>query len=227
MTLAEHARGTEPPGPDRSDGDHDANGGHDAIGGHHTGGGRDTRGGIAGRVRRGVNRLRQAYAPEEHRPLGGYLLSMSGYAGMTAALAAAIRISGRPLPERPPGADVLLISVATHKLSRLLTKDAVTSPLRAPFTRYREPVGHAEVAEEVRARHGSTGHAVGELLSCPFCIAMWVATLFTGGLVLAPRATRLVATGLTAVAVSDFLQLAYGAAKSAAEQPEQSSDQTS
>jgi hypothetical protein len=55
------------------------------------------------------------------------------------------------------------------------------------------------------------------LLSCPFCLAVWVATGLTGGLVLAPRLTRLVATALTAVAASDFLQMAYATAQQAAE----------
>ena len=54
---------------------------------------------------------------------------------------------------------------------------------------------------------------MGELLSCPFCLAVWVATALTGGLVLAPRVTRLVATILTAVTASDFLQFAYAAAQ--------------
>jgi len=166
-------------------------------------------------LRHRLTRLRRAYAPHEHRPLGGYAVSMSAYGAMVAGLVAAIRASGRPLPDRPSAGDVLLISAATHKLSRMLAKDAVTSPLRAPFTRYKEPGGHAEVNEDVRAEHGTTGHAVGELLSCPFCLAMWVATAFAGGLVLAPRATRLAATALTATAVSDFLQLAYGRAKEA------------
>jgi hypothetical protein len=40
-----------------------------------------------------------------------------------------------------------------------------------------------------------------------------VSTVLTAGLVLAPRLTRLVAAGLTAVAISDFLQLGYAAAK--------------
>ncbi|HYN93900.1 MAG TPA: DUF1360 domain-containing protein [Pilimelia sp.] len=175
--------------------------------------------GPAGALRQRLRGLRQAYAPHEHRPLGGYALSMTTYTGLVAGLATAVRATGRPLPERPDPADVLLISVATHKLSRLLAKDAVTSPLRAPFTRYQEPIGHAEVAEEVRAEQGTTGHALGELLSCPFCLAMWIATSFTGGLVLAPRVTRLAATAFTAVAVSDFLQLAYGMAKKAADGP--------
>jgi hypothetical protein len=44
-----------------------------------------------------------------------------------------------------------------------------------------------------------------------------VATGLTGGLVLAPRLTRLAAVTLTATAVSDFLQMAYDIAKKAAE----------
>jgi hypothetical protein len=166
-----------------------------------------------GGLSRRLRRLRRAYAPHDHRPLGGYLLTLASYGGVVGAIAAAVRASGREMPERPALGDVALISVATHKLSRLLAKDSVTSPLRAPFTRYREPGGDAEVNEEVRAEKGTAGHAIGELISCPFCLAMWVATGFTGGLVLAPRLTRLVATALTAVAVSDFLQVAYSAAK--------------
>jgi hypothetical protein len=169
------------------------------------------------RVRARLRRTRASYAPHEHRPLEGYSASMSAYAVMVAGLAAAIRRSGRPLPERPAAADVLLISVATHKLSRILAKDAVTSPLRAPFTRYQEPAGHAEVLEEVRDDRGAGRHALGELLSCPFCLGLWIATGLAGGLVLAPRVTRLVAATFTAVAASDFLQLAYGAAKGLAE----------
>jgi Protein of unknown function (DUF1360) len=163
--------------------------------------------------------LRRSYAPHEHRPLEGYVVTMSGYAAMTAALAAAIRATGRPVPQRPAAGDVVLLSIATHKLSRLLAKDAVTSPLRAPFTHYDRPIGSAEVAEDVRNDHDEVPHALGELLSCPFCLALWVATGLTGGLVLAPRFTRLASTALTAVAASDFLQLAYAIAKDAAEGP--------
>lgn len=170
-----------------------------------------------GAVRDRLTRLRQAYAPHEHRPLDGYVVTMGTYAGLTAALVAAVKILDRPVPERPATSDVVLVSIATHKLSRLLTKEAVTSPLRAPFTRYQGPIGSSELAEEVRHDGSAVRHSVGELLSCPFCMAVWVATGLTGGLVLAPRLTRLVATAMTAVAASDFLQLAYTVAKNAAE----------
>ena len=82
-------------------------------------------------------------------------------------------------------------------------------PLRAPFTRYAGTTGDAELGEEVRG----TGlrHSVGELVSCPFCLGVWVATGFGAGLVFAPRFTRLAAMTFTAVAASDTLQLVYAA----------------
>jgi hypothetical protein len=167
-------------------------------------------------LREQAARIGRAYAPRQRRPLGGYLTSMAAYTAMAAALAGAVRASGRTLPDRYSSGDVLLLAAATHKLSRLLTKEAVTSPLRAPFARYAGPAGNAELHEYVRADVSPTRHAVGELVTCPFCMAVWVATGLGAGLVVAPRATRLAATILTAVAGSDFLQLAYAAAQRAA-----------
>src|SRR3954452_1948939 len=168
--------------------------------------------------------VRRAYAPHEHRPLDGYAVTMGAFGVLAGSLAAAAKLTGRPVPDRPAISDVVLISIATHKLSRLLAKDSVTSPLRAPFTRYAEPGGSAEVNEEVRDQGSSIRHSVGELVSCPFCLAVWVATGLTGGLVLAPRLTRLAATVLTATAASDFLQMAYSMAKEAAESPAPAND---
>ena len=53
--------------------------------------------------------------------------------------------------------------------------------------------------------------AVGDLLTCPWCIAPWVAgTLYTIFLV-NPPAARLVAAAFSSVALSDALQHAYSA----------------
>jgi len=164
-----------------------------------------------------TDRLARQYSPHDHRPLDGYLVAMGAFGTLAAGLAAAAKLTGRRPPDRPAAADVLLISIATHKLSRLLAKDAVASPLRAPLARYAGPAGAAELNEEVRDEGSSVRHGLGELITCPFCLAVWVATGLTGGLVLAPRLTRLAATALTATAVSDFLQLAYDRAKKSAE----------
>lgn len=164
-----------------------------------------------------LERLRRDYAPHEHRPLDGYAATMGAFGVLAGSLAAAARLTGRPVPDRPALADVVLISIATHKLSRLIAKDAITSPLRAPFTRYAEPGGSGELNEEVRDQGSALRHSIGELVSCPFCLAVWVATGLTSGLIFAPRLTRLAATVLTATAASDFLQMAYSLAKEAAE----------
>jgi hypothetical protein len=142
-------------------------------------------------------------------PLEGFVGLMAAYAAFVGAGSVAVRRKG--LPERLEWADIALASIATHRLSRLISKDSVTSPIRAPFTRFKDTGGPSELVEEVRG----TGprKAIGELLTCPFCISQWLATGFTFGLVLAPRATRLAATVLTAVTTADFLQFARAAAE--------------
>lgn len=151
----------------------------------------------------------------EERPLGGYLALGGAYAAAVAGLVAVTGRRGVRLPERVDPQDVVLIGVATHKLSRILGKAGITSPLRAPFTRFRGRSGPAELEEETRAT--GVGKAVGELATCPFCLGQWVATGFAAGLVNAPRLTRVVASVFAALALSDFLHLAYGSLEQAAE----------
>src|SRR3954454_9041090 len=170
-------------------------------------------------VRRWARIQKREYTQGEPRTLGGDLGAMSVYAGLVAAGAAAVRASGRKLPERIPAGDAFLLTVATFRLSRRIAKDPVTSPLRAPFTAFQGPSGHAEVAEEVR-EHGGAKHAIGELLTCPFCLAQWVATGLVFGYVTAPKATRLAALTMTLVAGSDVLQFVYDSIQNGGPAPE-------
>ena len=157
----------------------------------------------------------QAYARNagDERPLKGYATVMTIFGAAAGGVAGVARLTGRRLPERPAAADLALLAVSTHKLSRLLTKDAITSPLRAPVARFEGPAGEAELNESPRG-HG-VQHALGELLTCPFCTGVWVASGLAAGLVFAPRLTRFGMGVATAVAGSDFLHLAYDAAKKA------------
>lgn len=153
------------------------------------------------------------YAPHEHRPLAPYSMLTGIFGvGFATAMTAAYRRRGE-LPERYGVLDIVTVGIATHKISRLITKDKVTSFLRAPFTQYQEAAGHGEVDEEPRGE--GLRYATGELLICPYCVAQWVVGAFGAGMVGAPRATRLVAFMYTAQATSDFLQLAYKAAEDA------------
>jgi uncharacterized protein DUF1360 len=49
---------------------------------------------------------------------------------------------------------------------------------------------------------------VGELVTCPFCTGVWVATAFTAGLVYLPRTTRLAIGTFASLAGADMLQFA-------------------
>ncbi|WP_053850154.1 DUF1360 domain-containing protein [Streptomyces sp. NRRL B-24085] len=164
---------------------------------------------IGRRAQAFLRRTGRDYAGNGDRPLRGYLTAMAAFGAYTASWATAVRLRGRPLPDRPEPWDVLLTSVATFRLSRLLSKASVTSPLRAPFTTYVGPQGPAELHEEARDEGGK--ETVGELVTCPFCMSVWVASTLTAGRLLWPRATRTAMGALTALAGADALQLAYSA----------------
>lgn len=148
------------------------------------------------------------YDPAGRVNLRGYTASLVSYGALVAAALVAGRQAGQRLPERNLLTDLLVGGVATHKLSRLLAKGSVTSALRSPFTEFEEPAGAAEHVEHPRGSSGGR-HTVGELLTCPFCLDVWLGTAYVGALVVAPRPTRAVAAAFGVVAVSDWLHLGY------------------
>jgi hypothetical protein len=151
--------------------------------------------------------IKRRYSGGEDLPLGSFSVLMGLYGAAVVSAGAYLRARGKPLPERLSAQDLGLVAVATHKLARMIAKDPVTSPIRAPFTKFEGQSGAAELAEDVVGSGPSK--AVGELLTCPFCMAQWIASSFVFGMVVAPRATRLVTSVFTAVTAADFLQFAY------------------
>jgi hypothetical protein len=149
--------------------------------------------------------------PAERPPLLSYLVTMATFNAIVAALLLTAKRQGRDLPERVPAADIALVGVASHKLSRLIAKDKVTSPLRAPFTELEGPGGPSEFEESSRGT--GARKAIGELLVCPYCLDLWVVAGFSIGLLFAPRLTRFIASIFSALTISDFLQIAYKAAE--------------
>lgn len=164
-------------------------------------------------VRTRIRAVGDRYRAGSHQPVGGYAAVVAAYAGIVGGASLLARLLGRRAPERVTPVELATMALATQKLSRLLSKDPVTSPLRAPFTEFQEPTGESEIAEDVRG--AGVRHAVGELVTCPFCAGVWVATGLGVGLVFAPRLTRLVAATGATIGGADFLQLAYDAAKQA------------
>jgi len=150
----------------------------------------------------------QAYAGDAapELPVRGYAAMMALFAGSFGAMVlAARRVS--LLPDRTPIGDVVLIGVATHKLARIVTRERVTIPIRAAFTRYEGSDGAGQVREVPRGR--GLQRAIGNLLTCQYCVGPWIATALSAGLVFAPRATRLASSMLAMVTISDFLHQAY------------------
>ncbi len=152
-----------------------------------------------------LGKIAGTYAGDEDRPLGSFMGLMAAYGAVTAALGVAAWRNG--LPDRVAAGDLVLLGVATAKVSRLLSRDRVTSPLRAPVTTFEDFASGSEVEEAPRG--SGLRLALGELVTCPYCLAQWVGTGFLGGLLLRPRETRLVAGMFAMLAVNDAVQLAH------------------
>lgn len=152
------------------------------------------------------------HSPGRERPLGSYALTLASFSALYGGFGVWLRRSGRELPERVEASDLALISVGTFKLSRTIARDRVTSAIRAPFSRFQDDAGPGEVDEAARG-HGLR-RVLGELLVCPYCLDMWTASAFVGGLIAAPRATRWVASVFTVVSAADALQIGYARAES-------------
>ena len=151
----------------------------------------------------------EGYKKGEDVPLFSYGVLAGTFNLLFALFLLVARVSGKPIPERMDAKDIALLGMATHKVSLVGSQDAITSPLRAPFTELNETESPKKVDENPRGE--GIRRSVGELLTCQFCLSVWVASFFTYGFVLLPRVSRLVAAVFAAVTVSAFLHQIYKA----------------
>ena len=140
-------------------------------------------------------------------PTRDYAALVTIFNGVLATALLAKKCSEEPLPERVELKDIVLFALATQKLSRVITKDKVTTAFRAPFTEVEGKGGAGELEERPKGR--GWRRAVGELLTCPFCLGTWIASGFTYGYIFSPRITRAVASIFAVGGIADFLQQAY------------------
>ncbi len=134
---------------------------------------------------------------EEDRPLPEYAALAAAFGTV---LAGFLALAGRRLPERMSLTDTVRIGLASYKIGRLIAKDRVTSFVRAPVT---------EDPEATEPKREGASRAIGELVTCPYCIGLWVASGFAYSLVFFPRQTRFVTTIFGGQAVADFLNAAF------------------
>jgi hypothetical protein len=154
--------------------------------------------------------LFEGYSKTE-RPLGGYAVLVGVFTvALSGILASTVTKSEDEAPELN-WSDLLLLGIATHKLSRVVTKDLVTSPFRAPFVKFKKSAGAGEVEEEARGE--GIQEAVGDLITCPYCIAPWLASALVFGFQRAPRTIRVLSGIFCITAASDFLNQLYVKAK--------------
>jgi Protein of unknown function (DUF1360) len=151
--------------------------------------------------------LLAGYTTDPERPIRSYAVLMGAFSSLAAGFAFWFKASGRKLPDRIDGRDLILVTVASHKASRMISKDRVTSAVRAPFAELQDDAGPAEVSERARGR--GLRRAIGELLVCPYCLGMWTSALLVAGLLVVPRFTRWLASVLVVFFGSDLLQIAY------------------
>jgi hypothetical protein len=126
------------------------------------------------------------------------------YAALTGAFGAVLGgfllLARGRLPERIAFGDVVRLGLSSYKIGRLVAKDEVTSWVRAPVTRD---------DEGTEPKPKGSARALGELLTCPYCVGVWTAAGLSYALVLFPRETRVVTTMFSAQAVADFLNAAF------------------
>ena len=134
---------------------------------------------------------------EEDRPLPEYAALAAAFGTV---LAGFLALAGRRLPERMSLTDTVRIGLASYKIGRLIAKDRVTTFVRAPVT---------EDPEATEPKREGASRAIGELVTCPYCIGLWVASGFAYSLVFFPRQTRFVTTIFGGQAVADFLNAAF------------------
>ncbi|MBL8744428.1 MAG: DUF1360 domain-containing protein [Myxococcales bacterium] len=147
----------------------------------------------------------------DHHPLSHYLALMGTFVTTSTAAVAALRAAGRPFPARVPARDILLLGLATSRVSRLLTRDKVTRVVRAPFTDV-TPGADPEKVDEKPRQDSDARRALGELLLCPRCVGVWAGMAFGCGYMLSPDVTRLIAGMFASATVSDYVNAKIAAA---------------
>ena len=150
----------------------------------------------------------------ERPPYSSYAAIMAAFAGGLAGAGAAARALRRD-PQCNTALDFLVLSAASFKAARTVSHDEVTSFLRDPFVK-----GHAHTGEDEEPVQGGMDQAIGELVTCSRCAGTWVAAGLAATQIIAPRFGRLLTWSLGAAAANDFLQAAFAALSSKANQLE-------
>jgi hypothetical protein len=130
---------------------------------------------------------------------------MGVFAGGLAAAGALGRALDRD-PQCQSALDLVVLSFASFKAARTISRDEVTSFVRDPFVE-----GFAHEGDERPVKTGDLRQAIGELVTCSRCTGTWAASALAATQVLAPRFGRLLTWSLAAAGANDFLGAGFAA----------------
>jgi uncharacterized protein DUF1360 len=150
----------------------------------------------------------------ESPPYRAYAAIIGTFVGGLSAAGVLARALGRD-PACQTGLDLVVLSAASFKAARTLAHDEVTSFLRDPFVR-----GDAHEGDEDPLPTGDYRQAIGELVTCSRCGGTWAAAALASSQILAPRFGRLLTWSLAAAGINDWLQAAFTAVTSTANELE-------
>jgi hypothetical protein len=138
-------------------------------------------------------------------PYRAYAQITGAFVGGLAAATAVARLLGRD-PRNESALDLVVLSAATFKAARTISRDDVASFIRAPFVE-----GEAGHGDDEPIETGDLQQAIGELVTCSRCVGTWAAAALATTQIMAPRAGRLLTWSLAAGGLNDFLQAGFAA----------------
>ncbi len=133
----------------------------------------------------------------DERPLPEYAAVAAAFWALFALFLAKKR---EDLPDRMRVSDMSAIALSSYKLARLITKEDVTAFVRAPVTE--DPDGQ-------QPKRRGMPRVLGELLTCPYCIGLWITSGLSYSQVVFPRETRFFTSIFAPYAVTDFLHAGF------------------
>lgn len=152
--------------------------------------------------------VRQTAGAEHTERLAPYAFFLAGYAIFWCTFLLVMLLSGAGWPVSIPAVDLLLLSLATFRLTEIVTEEKVACWLRRPFCEQRIVVREdgKEDVEEVPTGSGLR-RAAGEMILCPWCAGVWIATLLCFLYVLLPGFAHVVLLAFGAAAGALILQI--------------------
>lgn len=122
---------------------------------------------------------------------------LAPYAGLAALFSALVVRAARRSSGRLTLGDVCTIGLASHTLAQVIAREKIGLVVRAPF---------ADGPGATQPRGQGLRRAIGELVTCPRCSAVWIGLGLTVGLSRAPRETRFASAVLATRGVPDVLR---------------------